>query len=480
MSTMRQLPLLLTPRAAARACFFDLAGGKRRAKFSALTPKAMIMFSERHGIPIVSDPKDLEAFDLVFFSLHCFRDFYKVADVAQYKRKGQEWIAGGNAAATPTGVSWIMDYVWIGDCNESFPLLLRGERHLPGLLDMRHPNRAVRYVDEDISAIPLNDSEIEMSKGCPRKCLFCIHPWRHRYQEQPQPVVEAFLRTRKGKGVGLVSNSSDDVTYYEDLAGLLEELGKTDMVVSNAVQGLSEGVVSRRKREMLLGVEGMSERLRWIINKPIPRTTLRDKIELCLRYGRQIRTVYQFNLPGERADDFEELREDVEHFRRTVKKGSWAIPFIPNQPSAHTPLQWCVPHYSWEMFDRIQAFRTSLFGSKNTGIAFYVPAPLGGSKWFAQQIAEWIPITPEVARVVQKIPMRLTVEQMVAFLASEGVRLPDAFLRRDAATVFPWSNIITTGDDADKWGRYAYMVRKMATPRGQGLPADIAPAESAA
>lgn len=26
----------------------------------------------------------------------------------------------------------------------------------------------------------------------------------------------------------------------------------------------------------------------------------------------------------------------------------------------------------------------------------------------------------------------------------------------------------------------AYMVRKMATPRGQGLPADIAPAESAA
>lgn len=211
-----------------------------------------------------------------------------------------------------------------------------------------------------------------------------------------------------------------------------------------------------------------------------PRTTLRDKIELCLRYGRQIRTVYQFNLPGERADDFEELREDVEHFRRTVKKGSWAIPFIPNQPSAHTPLQWCVPHYSWEMFDRIQAFRTSLFGSKNTGIAFYVPAPLGGSKWFAQQIAEWIPITPEVARVVQKIPMRLTVGQMVAFLASEGVRLPDAFLRRDAATVFPWSNIITTGDDADKWGRYAYMVRKMATPRGQGLPADIAPAESAA
>ncbi len=465
---MMQLPMFAAPaKPRARACFFDLAGGKR-AKFSARTPKAMIMFSERYGVPIVSDPTDLAAFDVVFFSLHCFRDFYKVAAIAHHKRAGQEWIAGGNAAATPTGIAWIMDHVWIGDCNESFGLLLAGERHLPGLLDTRHPAREIRYVDEDISAAPLNDSEIEMSKGCPRKCLFCIHPWRHRYQEQPRETVEAFVSTRKGKGVGLVSNSSDDVTYYEDLSKFLDDLGKTDMVVSNAVQGLSDDMVSRRKREMLLGVEGMSERLRWIVNKPISRDVLREKIGLCLKYGRQIRTVYQFNLPGERADDFEELRADVEHFRATVKKGSWAIPFIPNQPSAHTPLQWREPTYSWEMFDRIQAFRTNLFGSKNTGIAFYVPAPLGGAKWFAQQIAEWIPITPAVAAAVEKIPMRLTVAEMVSHLAANGVALPSAFLDRKADTVFPWSNIVTTGDDADKRGRFDYMTRKLASTRGIG------------
>jgi hypothetical protein len=46
-----------------------------------------------------------------------------------------------------------------------------------------------------------------------------------------------------------------------------------------------------------------------------------------------------------------------------------------------------------------------------------------------------------------------------------GVKLPPEFLHRDRDTVFPWSNIITTGDDADKWRRYEGMLRKLSSPR---------------
>lgn len=460
----KQLPLFGVRRAQ-RACFFDLRGGKNAAKFSAYTPKAVHFFSEKYSVPIVSDPGALAAFDVVLFSLHCFRDFYRVARIAHHKRPGQEWIAGGNACATPTGVSWIMDYVWIGDCRDSFPRILAGERQMPGMYDPRHPERAVRYVDEDIDPEPLTTSEIEMSKGCPRRCLFCIHPWRHRYQEAPQEKVEAFIRGAKGKGVGLVSNSSDDVSYYGEIADLLTSAGKTDMIVSNAVQGLTDSVVRQRKREMLLGVEGMSERLRWVVNKPIPRDTLREKIDLCLSHGRQIRTVYQFNLPGEEMRDFDELEADVRYFQRKYQRGSWAVPFIPNQPSAHTPFQWVVPRYSVEMSDRIMEFRKSLFGTNKTGIALYSPAPLGPAKWFAQVIAEWLPITPTVADAVEKIPGRLDVVGMVQALDSLGVTLPREFLRRDADTVFPWSVVVTTGDDADKRKRFDVMERKLTSAR---------------
>jgi hypothetical protein len=445
------------------ACFYDLAGGLR-AKFSAMTPKAMLLFASQYSLPIIRDPADLAAFKTVFFSLHCFRDFYRVAEMAHHKQPGQEWIAGGNAAATPVGIAWIMDYIWIGDCRESFGLLVAGERHLPGLLRTRDGLAPVRYIDEDLQPGHLNDSEIEMSKGCPRRCAFCIHPWRHRYQEQPKEAVVNFIRQAPGKGVGLVSNSSDDVSYYAEVAELLDNIGKTDMVVSNAVQGLTPGVVSRRKRELLLGVEGMSQRLRAVVNKPIAREVLRDKVDLCLGLGKQIRTVYQFNLPGEEARDFEELKADVALMQAKHKAGSWSIPFIPNQPSAHTPFQWLRPRYSVEMFDAIQAFRTSLFGSRLTGMALYAPAPLGPEKWFSQVIAEWVPVTPKVAQAVKRLPPRADVPTMVQALDSLGVPLPAAFLERKRDTVFPWSHVQTSGDDSDKWARYEKVQAILAGP----------------
>jgi hypothetical protein len=464
-----QLPLFGATKREKRACFFDLRAGKDTAKFSAYTPKALTYFSNTYNVPIVRKPEDLTSFDVVLFSLHCFRDFYRVARMAHHKRKGQEWIAGGNACTTPTGISWIMDYVWIGDCRDSFPKIVRGERALPGMLDTRNPNQRVEYVDEDIDPIPLNSSEIEMSKGCPRRCLFCIHPWRHRYQEAPKEEVIDFIKTRKGNGVGLVSNSSDDVSYYSEIASVLDDVGKTDMIVSNAVQGLTDGVVSKRKRELLLGVEGMSERLRWVVNKPIPRDVLREKIDLCLHHGKQFRTVYQFNLPGEDARDLDELLDDVRHFRAKYKRGSWALPFIPNQPSAHTPFQWVVPRYSLETQARLMDFRKSLFGSNADGIALYSPAPLGAAKWFSQVIAEWIPITPKVADAVEKLPAKAEVPELVQALDSHGVSLPREFLHRDEHTVFPWSNIITTGDDPDKWRRFRQMTAKLASPRFTGV-----------
>ena len=88
-----------------RACFFSLHPRRKEQKFSAYAPKAMMHFAGKYSIPIAEDVSDLDSFDVVFFSLHCFRDFYLIAKMAHHKRKGQEWIAGGNACATPVPMS---------------------------------------------------------------------------------------------------------------------------------------------------------------------------------------------------------------------------------------------------------------------------------------------------------------------------------------------------------------------------------------
>ena len=247
-----------------------------------------------------------------FFSLISFREFYDIARLAQHKRAGQEWIAGGNACVTPASIGWIMDYVWIGDCHESFARILSGERDMPGMYDSRHPERPVHYVDEDIHLEPIAPSNIEMSKGCPRRCLFCIHPWRHRYQEMPKEIVVDFIEKHKNSRIGLMSNSSDDVSYYDEVSSLLSAKGKSDMTMSNAVQSFTEQMAKERKSDMLFGVEGMSERLRWIVNKPISQALLREKVDICLRNNVKVQLIYQFNLPGETEDDFNKMMKLID------------------------------------------------------------------------------------------------------------------------------------------------------------------------
>lgn len=461
----RQLPLFGVKAREKRACFFSLHPKDKTKKFSAYAPKAMTHFAAKYGIPVIEDTRDLASFDLVFFSLHCFRDFYLIAKMAQHKRPGQEWIAGGNACATPAGVGWIMDYVWVGDCRGSFARILAGEREMPGMYDPRNPGRLVQYVDEDLVSELVTPSNFEMSKGCPRRCLFCIHPWRHRYQEAPQAEVEAFVEKFPKMRLGLISNSSDDVSYYGEISALLAARGKQDMTVSNAVQSFTEEMAQQRKADMLFGVEGVSERLRWAVNKPISQAMLREKVELCLKNSGKVRLIYQFNLPGEEPRDFEEFESDVAHWRSRYTQGAVALTFIPNQPSAHTPFQWVVPRYSLATQQRLMDMRASLIGSGKTGLGLYLPTPLGSRNWIAQVIAEWVPVTPAVAAAVEKLPPRAEVPEMVERLGALGVKLPPEFLCRDRDTVFPWSNIITTGDDADKWRRYEGMLRKLASPR---------------
>jgi len=468
-----QLPLFGAQKRERRMCFFSLHPREKEKKFGAYAPKAMVHFAAKYNLPIIEDVKDLNAFDVVFFSLHCFRDFYLVARMAHHKRKGQEWIAGGNACATPAGVGWIMDYVYVGDCRGSFARIIAGEREMPGMYDPRHPDRPIRYVDEDLHVEAITPTNIEMSKGCPRRCLFCIHPWRHRYQEQPREVVEDFIRKFPKMRLGLISNSSDDVSYYEEISELLHATGKQDMTVSNAVQSYSQKIAEQRKADMLFGVEGMSERLRWIVNKPISQVLLREKIDLCMSTSGKLRVIYQFNLPGETERDLDEFESDVEYFRAKYTEGALATTFIPNQPSAHTPFQWLVPRYSLATQERLMDLRKRFIGSGKTGLGVYLPTPLGPKNWFSQVVAEWLPVTPTLDAAIQKLPQRAEVPEMIDALAARGVRLPPAFLARDRDAVFPWSNIITTGDDADKWKRFEGMNRKLASERfarGTALP----------
>jgi hypothetical protein len=398
-------------------------------------------------VPIVTTPLAAREYRLVLFSLLTWRDFYALAEVAEHKREGQEWIAGGNAVTNPTGIRWALDYVFLGDAFESFPKILRGERSLRGLLRCAS-DESVEYNEEPPFPLPFARNQIILSKGCRRRCLFCSNAWRSAYAEQKEEAICDFLRAHKGRGVYLCSNSSDDVTYYEKVTRWLEESGKIDLAVSFSISGLTEAVVRSRRSETLLGVEGMSARLRSLVNKPVGRERLRDVVDLFLRNRSQVRTVYQFNLPTETVDDWREFEEDVAWILSRHRAGSWAIPFIPHQPTAMTPLQWSAPRYSMETARRIMSFRSAQFGSGSRGVSVFVPAPLYPLKWLKQILAEWVPVTPALVSALAGLRDGMPLDYYVAELRKRGFDLAWIFEEKPADCAFPWDCVRLHTDKA--------------------------------
>lgn len=437
-----QLQLFGTPT----RCFFSLDKQKSRA---------VEFLSSRFNLPVVTDPKDLSAYATVFFSLHSFRDFYKVA--AMTKRPGQEWIAGGGACVNPTAILHMFDYIYVGKGVEAFHRLMNGERAFPGLLDCSSP-APVTYQPGIMVSDPITPNEIILSEGCRRRCLFCVNAWIEPYREQDPQVIQSFIRNQPKKGCKLSSNASDDVSYFDDVERWLQEAGKTNMVVSNSVYGLTDAFLQSRSREILIGVEGMSERLRKRVNKPLSHEKLVDTLSRAFSYGCQVRTVFQFNLPTETLADFDELMAVVDEVRAAVGRCSWALPFIPHQPTAHTPMQWEAPFYSLEMLDRIIEFRKACI-AEETDQKLYVPYPLYPTKWLMQIVAQWLPVTDGLAAAFKQIHKRAPVDDAVQKLNSLGFDVAHIFQNKDKDHPFPW-DLVTVHQSKDSLWSAAQLARK--------------------
>lgn len=421
--------------------------------------KAIKYFSKKYFIDVIKDPEKLKEYDIILFSLLSFRDFYELIKLEKYKTKNHIFIAGGNACTNPTAITWLMDYIFIGDAFTSFNDIIQGNYNIPGMLNCK----TLFQVNYQISTIPkeeITNGEIIVSSGCKRKCFFCVNAWRPKYAEQEKDFVLNYIKNKNVKGLYLISNSSDDVSYYDEMADLLNAHNKTDMIVSNSVSGMKDEYIKTRKREILFGIEGMSERLRNSVNKPIKRDIYREKVISCLNYETQVRTVYQFNLPNERISDFDEFMEDFSFINSKCKSGSWAIPFIPNQISPMTPFQWCKPYYNFETAKKIMKFRQSCFGSNKTGISIYVPSPLYPFNWFKQTLAEWIPITKKVEDLLILCSKKdkNNYYDYIDIFEKNNLSVEFIFKEKDKDYKFPWNNVKTSHSNEELY-RY-FMIYK--------------------
>jgi len=291
-------------------------------------------------------------------------------------------LIGGNISKAPAPVELLADVVCVGHIFRFMPVFgeLVGEwlssgkdkKYLLEKVAEKIPNAFVPYVHrrkydpanlkysyiEGHPQIPY-DHEVDWSQnkafavdekayavlatvGCKRKCYFCQPGWVEKWDEEKDYQKILYYENtinKKMRGVG-ISWISDNLASWK-LVHLVSTASS-----SATVQDLLRA--RHKSRIIRLGVEGFSERLRRLVNKPLSKKQLEEVI--MTNRHRSFKLFHIDGLPFVKDDDLEEF---VEFWGRNWggQKGRLLFKFTYFNPVPLTPMGW-MPFYNDSPFAR--------------------------------------------------------------------------------------------------------------------------------
>ncbi len=352
---------------------------------------------EKSGETLVSleSERPLSEFDVVAFSVSFEPDFVNIPRILRLARITE--LAAGRTAAdplllaggaaffiNPEPVAELFDLIAIGEGEALVPQLatllvgyqgaaraelLVAAAELPGcyvpMLPLKQPVQRVCAAE---SALPAH-SEIltegtefgnmylvEVSRGCPRGCRFCVagfvfQPFRQQPLERLKEVCRSGLQHRAT--IGLVGAAVSDHQQIEELCRFIVEQGGSPSLSSLRIDRLTAGLLellaTAGHKTISLAPEGGSQRMRDMIRKNLTAGQILAAAEAVARAGiLNLKLYFIIGLPGETDDDLLELisltaalRERVVEQARAHKRlGEITLSVNPFIPKPSTPLQW--------------------------------------------------------------------------------------------------------------------------------------------
>jgi radical SAM family uncharacterized protein/radical SAM-linked protein len=199
---------------------------------------------------------------------------------------------------------------------------------------------------------------IEIMRGCGRACRFCqagviYRPKRERKADEIARQVKKSIETTGFSEITLLSLSSSDYSEIESLVssispGLQEqhvELSLPSLRPNGLSPGLAKKLSSTRRAGLTLAPEAGTDRLRKVINKPVPEDEFLGAVKLAFEYDWQVLKLYfMIGLPTETVDDLDGIASLLKKVARFMKQSpgrrSINVTTSPFCPKAHTPWQW--------------------------------------------------------------------------------------------------------------------------------------------
>ena len=270
-------------------------------------------------------------------------------------------IFGGAGALSPSAYLHFGDFVVCGDGDAVFKALSKGRdiSSLPNVLvhgkknveiDQSFPFQCPPIQQEDGSF------SVWCGRGCKNKCYFCQTGWALEFQENPiSPEYIARNLIKQGRKISYLSNDLLQHSFYEKLPAVAHGSYSIRFMKKN---GLPPARLIR------IGVEGISERLRTFVNKPISREDLVKCSSWLNQNKKGVRWFLIAGLPTETADDWEELKDSIMFWKKITPIGVLELSFTAWCPDPATPL--AVMPLNDDYYERFLGFKEWFF----SGVGF--------------------------------------------------------------------------------------------------------------
>ena len=254
-------------------------------------------------------------------------------EVEHIAKKYKRVIVGGPGALSP-GAFEAASLVVLGDYRGVLAALPRGLSDVAALPNAYNP-MAPAPVEIDLS-FPYSKSsryrgedgrlQVFCSRGCKHRCAFCQTGWATTFSEHPIP--ESIINLPTHEKYNYMSNALSDVSFAPRLP--------RDISASHTLREAAHS--NAMGRLVRVGVEGVSERLRRAVGKPISNENLVNWTLSLNERGVQVRWFMIAGLPGETTDDWEELRDCVKAYSMAHERGTLQISFTAYVPEPATPI----------------------------------------------------------------------------------------------------------------------------------------------
>lgn len=356
-----------------KIAIIDASYSRDPARFRGMAAKWLHWEAGRLGANLMADASSADVVLVTFPAPQdvelISRSLRKVGIQPNRQKRGRtpSVIVGGGIGLSPAILDDVADAVCVGEGRTFLRTLVTdGFDEAWALPNAWIPGETRPVVPDsefpwDLPPIRYEDGIVRVfaSRGCHKKCLFCQTGWAQQYVEAPNPkTVEAVqdVLLKRGERVNLVTNDATALSFYRELA-MVEHFSASYSQTMALLQDRAE--IVHKVKSIRFGVEAVSERLRRAVGKPIPTDKMVRLSANLLAQGIGIRWFMIAGLPGERDDDWDELRAAVMEIKRHATKGVVQLSFTAFCPDPAAPL--CIAPLDDGYWERWERFRRWFF-----------------------------------------------------------------------------------------------------------------------